>query len=51
MSFMLQAQPGCYTFLDNGSDAHRTAGHALGPCALHHASDDVNDEVRGRRRD
>lgn len=47
MAFMLQVQPGCYTFLDNGSGTHRAAGGALGPCALQNASDDFNDELLG----
>jgi hippurate hydrolase len=46
-SFMLQAKPGCYAFLGNGSGAHRAAGHGLGPCELHNASYDFNDALLG----
>ncbi|WP_217697087.1 hypothetical protein [Burkholderia sp. b13] len=48
---MLQTKPGCYAFLGTGTSTHRTAGPALGPSGLHHASDDFNDEGRGGRRD
>ncbi|CBW74526.1 Metal-dependent amidase/aminoacylase/carboxypeptidase [Mycetohabitans rhizoxinica HKI 454] len=47
MSFMLQAKPGCYAFLGNGSGAHRATGHGLGPCELHNASYDFNDALLG----
>ncbi|RKP51208.1 M20 aminoacylase family protein [Trinickia fusca] len=44
-SFMLQAKPGCYAFLGNGDGAHRETGHGAGPCMLHNASYDFNDEL------
>ena len=44
-SFMLQAKPGCYAFLSNGDGAHRETGHGGGPCMLHNASYDFNDEL------
>lgn len=44
-AFMLQAKPGCYVFLGNGEGDHRAAGHGLGPCQLHNASYDFNDQL------
>jgi hippurate hydrolase len=46
-AFMLQAKPGAYLFLGNGEAAgtHRSAGHGGGPCTLHNASYDFNDEL------
>ncbi|MQR02311.1 M20 aminoacylase family protein [Glaciimonas soli] len=44
-AFMLQHKPGCYVFLGNGTGAHRDVGHGLGPCNLHNASYDFNDEL------
>ncbi len=44
-SFMLKAKPGCYAFLGNGSGDHRSVGHGAGPCLLHNASYDFNDEL------
>jgi amidohydrolase len=44
-SFMLLAKPGCYAFLGNGEGAHRETGHGAGPCMLHNASYDFNDEL------
>jgi hippurate hydrolase len=44
-AFMLQAKPGCYAFLGNGDGRHRDAGHGAGPCMLHNASYDFNDEL------
>ncbi|WP_206951039.1 M20 aminoacylase family protein [Trinickia acidisoli] len=44
-SFMLQAKPGCYAFLGNGDGRHRDEGHGMGPCMLHNASYDFNDEL------
>ncbi|PMS23296.1 amidohydrolase [Trinickia dabaoshanensis] len=44
-AFMLQARPGCYAFLGNGDGGHRDAGHGAGPCMLHNASYDFNDEL------
>ena len=44
-SFMLLAKPGCYAFLGNGEGGHRDAGHGAGPCMLHNASYDFNDEL------
>jgi amidohydrolase len=44
-SFMLLEKPGCYAFLGNGDGAHREVGHGMGPCMLHNASYDFNDEL------
>ncbi|MDB5821906.1 MAG: Peptidase amidohydrolase [Herminiimonas sp.] len=44
-AFMLQKKPGCYVFLGNGDGLHRTEGHGLGPCNLHNASYDFNDDL------
>jgi hippurate hydrolase len=44
-AFMLQAKPGCYVFIGNGEGDHRAGGHGLGPCQLHNASYDFNDDL------
>jgi amidohydrolase len=44
-AYMLQAKPGCYVFLGNGEGDHRAGGHGLGPCQLHNASYDFNDQL------
>jgi amidohydrolase len=44
-SFMLQAKPGCYSFIANGEGDHRVMGHGGGPCMLHNPSYDFNDEL------
>jgi hippurate hydrolase len=44
-AFMLQSKPGCYVFLGNGEGEHRASGHGLGPCQLHNASYDFNDQL------
>jgi hippurate hydrolase len=44
-SYMLQALPGAYCFIANGEGAHRAMGHGAGPCMLHNASYDFNDEL------
>jgi hippurate hydrolase len=44
-AFMLQNKPGCYVFIGNGEGAHRDGGHGLGPCNLHNASYDFNDDL------
>jgi amidohydrolase len=44
-AFMLQHKPGAYIFIGNGEGAHRGAGHGIGPCNLHNASYDFNDEL------
>ena len=44
-SFMLRARPGAYLFIGNGDGVHRDAGHGAGPCTLHNASYDFNDEL------
>ncbi|MFZ2220201.1 MAG: M20 aminoacylase family protein [Rhodoferax sp.] len=44
-SFMLQAKPGCYSFIFNGDGAHREMGHGGGPCMLHNPSYDFNDDL------
>ena len=44
-AFMLQARPGAYAFIGNGDGSHRAALHGGGPCMLHNASYDFNDEL------
>ncbi|HHX4055910.1 MAG: M20 aminoacylase family protein [Burkholderia contaminans] len=44
-SFMLRAKPGCYAFIGNGAGDHRVIGHGGGPCLLHNASYDFNDDL------
>ena len=44
-AFMLQAKPGCYIWIGNGTGDHRTPGHGLGPCMLHNGSYDFNDRI------
>ncbi len=44
-AYMLRAKPGCYVFIGNGDGEHREAGHGLGPCNLHNASYDFNDQL------
>ena len=48
-SYMLQAKPGAYCFIGNGTGAHRSAyagsGHDAGPCTLHNPHYDFNDEL------
>jgi hippurate hydrolase len=44
-AYMLQAKPGCYVFIGNGEGDHRASGHGLGPCQLHNASYDFNDQL------
>jgi amidohydrolase len=44
-AYMLLAKPGCYFMIGNGDGAHREAGHGLGPCQLHNASYDFNDDL------
>jgi len=46
-AFMLLARPGAYLLLGNGLAAgeHRSAGHGAGPCTLHNASYDFNDDL------
>ena len=44
-SYMLQAVPGCYSFIFNGDGAHREGGHGGGPCTLHNPSYDFNDAL------
>jgi hippurate hydrolase len=44
-AFMLQARPGCYIWIGNGTGDHRGAGHGLGPCMLHNGSYDFNDAI------
>jgi hippurate hydrolase len=46
-SFYLLEKPGCYFLIGNGEGNHRHAGHGLGPCVLHNASYDFNDELIG----
>lgn len=44
-SLMLKERPGCYIWIGNGQGDHRTPGHGMGPCMLHNASYDFNDEL------
>ena len=44
-AYMLQEKPGCYVFIGNGEGGHREGGHGLGPCQLHNASYDFNDNL------
>jgi hippurate hydrolase len=44
-SYMLRVRPGAYVFIGNGDGAHRLNGHGEGPCMLHNASFDFNDEL------
>lgn len=44
-AYMLQEKPGCYVFIGNGEGDHRAGGHGLGPCQLHNASYDFNDDL------
>ena len=44
-AYMLQAKPGAYCFIANGDGSHRTLGHGAGPCMLHNASYDFNDDL------
>src|SRR5690606_14208941 len=44
-AFMLKHVPGCYVWIGNGNGDHRTSGHGLGPCMLHNASYDFNDNL------
>ncbi|WP_341539069.1 M20/M25/M40 family metallo-hydrolase, partial [Pseudomonas viridiflava] len=44
-SFLLQKVPGGYAFLGNGDGEHRGHEHGIGPCELHNASFDFNDEL------
>jgi hippurate hydrolase len=44
-SFYLQHRPGCYLLIGNGGGEHRSSGHGAGPCVLHNASYDFNDEL------
>ena len=44
-AYMLQAKPGAYCFIANGDGNHREMGHGAGPCMLHNASYDFNDDL------
>ncbi len=44
-SYMLQRCPGAYVIIGNGGGEHRDAGHGAGPCTLHNASYDFNDDI------
>ena len=44
-AYMLQQRPGCYLAIGNGAGDHRSAGHGAGPCTLHNASYDFNDDI------
>jgi len=44
-AYFLQAIPGAYLLIGNGEGQHRPRGHAEGPCTLHNASYDFNDNL------
>lgn len=44
-AYFLQALSGSYIFIGNGDGEHRSSGHGTGPCLLHNASYDFNDEI------
>ena len=48
-AYMLQAKPGAYCFIANGTGTHRGTyaggGHDAGPCTLHNPHYDFNDEL------
>jgi metal-dependent amidase/aminoacylase/carboxypeptidase family protein len=44
-AYMLQAKPGAYCFIGNGDGSHREIGHGGGPCVIHNASYDFNDDL------
>ncbi len=44
-AYMLRQRPGCYLAIGNGGGDHRSAGHGAGPCTLHNASYDFNDDI------
>jgi hippurate hydrolase len=44
-AYFLQAIPGAYLLIGNGTGEHRAHGHAEGPCTLHNASYDFNDNL------
>jgi amidohydrolase len=44
-SYFLREKPGCYFVIGNGDGRHRSAGHGAGPCMLHNASYDFNDDL------
>jgi hippurate hydrolase len=46
-SFFLRQRPGAYLFLGNGlaTGPHRAMGHGVGPCTLHNAAYDFNDDL------
>lgn len=44
-AFMLQKLPGSYCFIGNGLGDHRLPDHGAGPCTLHNASYDFNDDI------
>jgi amidohydrolase len=46
-AYMLQARPGAYGMVGNGSGGHRDHGHGAGPCDVHNSSYDFNDEILG----
>ncbi|MBS3963182.1 MAG: amidohydrolase [Methylomonas sp.] len=44
-AYMLQRVPGCYVLIGSGDGEHRHTGHGEGPCTLHNASYDFNDDI------
>lgn len=44
-AYMLLQKPGSYCFIGNGDGGHRDGGAGAGPCVLHNASYDFNDDI------
>lgn len=44
-AFLLRERPGAYLLLGNGDGDHRAPEHGIGPCTLHNASYDFNDDL------
>jgi len=44
-SYFLLQKPGCYFLIGNGDGKHRRQRHGDGPCVLHNASYDFNDDL------
>jgi hippurate hydrolase len=44
-AYMLLSKPGSYCFIGNGNGGHRESNAGAGPCVLHNASYDFNDEI------
>jgi amidohydrolase len=44
-SYFLLEKPGCYFLIGNGDGSHRAGEHSSGPCMLHNANYDFNDDL------